>query len=75
MPILLIGVAFLLANGTMLPLIETVAVGGVRTQGLDYGRMRLWGSITFIIANFVGGLAIEALGGGFALWLIALPPG
>ena len=70
-PILVIGVAFLLANGTMLPLIETVAVGGVRTQGLDYGRMRLWGSITFIIANFVGGIAIEALGGGFALWLIA----
>ena len=70
-PILLIGVAFLLANGTMLPLIETIAVGGVRTQGLDYGRMRLWGSITFIIANFVGGIAIEALGGSFALWLIA----
>jgi PPP family 3-phenylpropionic acid transporter len=70
-PILLIGVAFLLANGTMLPLVETIAVGGVRTQGLDYGRMRLWGSITFIIANFVGGIAIEQLGGGFALWLIA----
>jgi PPP family 3-phenylpropionic acid transporter len=71
LPILVIGVAFLLANGTMLPLIETIAVGGVRTQGLDYGRMRLWGSITFIIANFVGGLAIEALGGSFALWMIA----
>lgn len=70
-PILVIGVAFLLANGTMLPLIETVAVGGVRTSGLDYGRMRLWGSITFIIANFVGGVAIEALGGASALWLIA----
>ena len=70
-PILIIGVAFLLANGTMLPLIETIAVGGVRTQGLDYGRMRLWGSITFIIANFVGGIAIEPLGGSFALWLIA----
>jgi MFS transporter, PPP family, 3-phenylpropionic acid transporter len=69
-PILVIGVAFLLANGTMLPLIETIAVGGVRTQGLDYGRMRLWGSITFIIANFAGGIAIEALGGSIALWLI-----
>ncbi len=71
LPILVIGVAFLLANGTMLPLVETIAVGGVRTQGLDYGRMRLWGSVTFIIANFVGGLAIEALGGSFALWMIA----
>ena len=75
LPILLIGVAFLLANGTMLPLIETVAVGGVRTQGLDYGRMRLWGSIAFIVANFVGGLVIQALGGGSALWLIALAAG
>ena len=68
--ILILGVAFLLANGTMLPLIETIAVRGVRTEGLDYGRMRLWGSITFIVANFVGGIAIEALGGDFALWLI-----
>jgi PPP family 3-phenylpropionic acid transporter len=57
--------------GTMLPLIETVAVAGVRTAGLDYGRMRLWGSITFILANFTGGVLIEALGGGSGIWLIA----
>ena len=70
--ILLVGVAFLLAIGTCLPLVETIAVAGVRTAGLDYGRMRLWGSITFIVANFVGGVLIEALGGGFGIWLIAL---
>ena len=69
-PILVVGVAYLLANGTMLPLIETVAVAGVRNAGLDYGRMRLWGSITFIVANFAGGVIIEALGGGSALWLM-----
>lgn len=68
--ILVVGVAYLLANGTMLPLIETVAVAGVRTAGLDYGRMRLWGSITFIVANFAGGVMIEALGGASALWMI-----
>jgi len=71
-PILLIGVAFLLSNSTMLPLVETVAVRAVRAEGLDYGRMRLWGSVTFIAANFLGGLAIEAWGGGFALWMIML---
>ncbi len=71
-PILLVGVSFLLCIGTMLPLIETVAVGAVRTAGLDYGRMRLWGSITFIVANFAGGILIEALGGSFAIWLIAV---
>ena len=70
-PILAVGVAFLLCIGTMLPLIETVAVTGVRTAGLDYGRMRLWGSITFIVANFAGGVLIEALGGGAGIWLIA----
>ena len=70
--ILLVGVALLLAIGTCLPLVETIAVAGVRTAGLDYGRMRLWGSITFIVANFAGGVLIEALGGGFAIWLIAL---
>ncbi len=70
-PILALGVVFLLANGTMVPLIETVAVRAVRSDGLDYGRMRLWGSVTFIIANFFGGIAIEALGGGSALWMIA----
>jgi PPP family 3-phenylpropionic acid transporter len=69
--ILAVGVAFLLCNGTMLPLIETVAVTGVRTAGLDYGRMRLWGSITFIVTNFAGGVLIEALGGGAGIWLIA----
>jgi PPP family 3-phenylpropionic acid transporter len=55
----------------MLPLIETVAVAGVRTAGLDYGRTRLWGSVTFIVANFAGGVLIEALGGGFGIWLVA----
>jgi PPP family 3-phenylpropionic acid transporter len=70
-PILAVGVAFLLAIGTMLPLIETIAVAGVRTAALDYGRMRLWGSLTFIVANFAGGVMIEALGGGFGIWLIA----
>ena len=69
--VMLLGILFLLTNGTMLPLVETIAVRGVRREGLDYGRMRLWGSVTFIIANFVGGLAIEALGGNFALWMIA----
>ncbi len=68
--ILLVGVTFLLAIGTCLPLVETIAVAGVRSAGLDYGHMRLWGSITFIVANFAGGVLIEALGGGFGIWLI-----
>ena len=65
--ILALGVVFLLANGTMLAAHRNGGrCAACAPTGLDYGRMRLWGSITFIVANFVGGVAIEALGGGFA---------
>ncbi len=57
---------------TIMPLAETVAMGGVRAQGLDYGRMRLWGSLSFIAASFAGGWAIVAAGPGAAVWLMAV---
>jgi MFS transporter, PPP family, 3-phenylpropionic acid transporter len=70
--VLLFAIALMLCNSTIMPLIETIAVDGVRHRGLDYGQMRLWGSLTFVAANFFGGLAIYALGGGAGIWLIAL---
>ncbi|MGI9403078.1 MAG: MFS transporter [Hyphomicrobium sp.] len=68
--ILVAAVAFLLATSSMMPLTETIAIGSVRTAGLDYGRMRLWGSITFIVANLAGGLLIDKFGGGVGVWLL-----
>jgi PPP family 3-phenylpropionic acid transporter len=47
---------------TIMPLIETVAVAGIRKQGLDYGRVRLWGSASFILASFGAGFIIERWG-------------
>lgn len=55
---------------SIMPLAETVAMAGVRAQGLDYGRMRLWGSLSFIAASFAGGWAIVAAGPGAAVWLM-----
>jgi MFS transporter, PPP family, 3-phenylpropionic acid transporter len=69
--ILLFAIALMLCNSTIMPLIETIAVAGVRHRGLDYGQMRLWGSLTFVAANFLGGLAIFEFGGGTGIWLIA----
>ncbi|MFT3730722.1 MAG: MFS transporter [Hyphomicrobium sp.] len=69
-PVLVMASGLMLCNSTIMPLIETIAVAGVRHRGLDYGQMRLWGSLTFVVANFVGGFAIYAFGGGAALWLI-----
>ena len=68
--ILLLCVAFVVATHTIMPLTETIAVRGVRTAGLDYGRMRLWGSATFIAAGFAGGALIDGLGAGVGIWLI-----
>jgi PPP family 3-phenylpropionic acid transporter len=61
---------FAVAWTTIMPLAETVAMSGVKAAGLDYGRMRLWGSLSFIAASFVGGWVVERLGAASAVWLI-----
>jgi MFS transporter, PPP family, 3-phenylpropionic acid transporter len=71
-PILLCTLAFALAWTTVTPLTETVAVAGVRAAGLDYGRMRLWGSLSFIAATLCGGWVVDRLGPASAIWLIAV---
>lgn len=69
--ILILAVPLIIAFTTIMPLTETVAVSGVRHAGLDYGRMRLWGSLTFVAASFAGGLAIARWGSSAAIWLVA----
>jgi PPP family 3-phenylpropionic acid transporter len=39
-----------------------VAVSGIRAGALDYGRVRLWGSLSFIAASFGSGLIIGKIG-------------
>lgn len=65
-------VSFHLAAATIMPLTETVAVGGVKRYGLDYGRMRLWGSLSFIVATTAGGSIVGAWGAGAGVWLMAV---
>ncbi|MEQ1718325.1 MAG: MFS transporter [Hyphomicrobium sp.] len=69
--ILFLIVPLVICNSTLMPLAETVAVRGVREAGLDYGRMRLWGSLTFIAASFAGGLVIDRAGAGAGIWMVA----
>jgi PPP family 3-phenylpropionic acid transporter len=61
---------FSLAWTTIMPLTETVAVSGVKAAGLDYGRMRLWGSLTFILSSYLGGWVVDRLGAWSAVWLV-----
>ena len=68
-PILLLMVPLIVVFTTIMPLTETVAVSGVRHAGLDYGRMRLWGSLTFVAAIFAGGFAVARWGSDAGIWL------
>jgi PPP family 3-phenylpropionic acid transporter len=61
-PILLPVTAFLLSVQTIMPLTEALAMSGVKSLGLDYGRMRLWGSLTFIGAGFAGAAVLDRMG-------------
>ncbi|MGE0025097.1 MAG: MFS transporter [Hyphomicrobium sp.] len=63
-PIFLLAVPFAIALSSIVPLTETLAVAGARAHALDYGRMRLWGSITFVAAGFIGGWLIDHVGTG-----------
>jgi PPP family 3-phenylpropionic acid transporter len=74
-PILIVTLFFALAASTIMPLTETVAVSGVKIAGLDYGRMRLWGSLSFIAASFCGGWVVDRLGPPSAVWLLAMGGG
>lgn len=40
------------------PLADSLALSGVRRFGSDYSRMRIWGSISFFLANFGGGAVL-----------------
>jgi PPP family 3-phenylpropionic acid transporter len=68
--ILALTAVFAIASTSVMPLTETIAMSYVRGAGLDYGRMRLWGSATFIAASFLGGLAISILGSAAGVWLM-----
>lgn len=54
----------------LLPLGENSTLLAARISGFDYGRVRLWGSITFIVAAWGGGAWIERLGVSNIPWLV-----
>jgi PPP family 3-phenylpropionic acid transporter len=68
---MLLATLLLAANWTtIMPLIEAVSVSAIRSAGLDYGRVRLWGSGSFIVASFGCGLIVGVAGAGSVLPLL-----
>ena len=58
------------AFSSIIPLGETVVLATVYRLGLDYGRLRIWGSLTFIATSLAGGPMLAAFGSWSVLWAI-----
>jgi PPP family 3-phenylpropionic acid transporter len=55
----------------MVPLTDAYALRGVVRYGLDYGRLRLWGSAAFVVGALVCGLLIDVIAARRLIWVIA----
>ena len=52
-------------------LTDSYAVAAVRVRALDFGRMRVWGSLAHISANVIGGEVIDHFGIHLVPWMTA----
>jgi MFS transporter, PPP family, 3-phenylpropionic acid transporter len=69
-PVLLLVAAGGVTFAAVLPLGEAIALDASRRRALDYGRVRLVGSATFILAAIAAGALIEARDAGVVLPLL-----
>lgn len=68
---IIVTAAFLLVlSYSISPLADALALLIERNGLGDYGRMRLWGSASFVVGNLVGGFALEHAGTGAVYWLL-----
>jgi PPP family 3-phenylpropionic acid transporter len=56
--------------GLALPVGEALALTGMRRFGLDYGRMRIGGSVSFILVNLGAGAVIAVLHDDAIFWMM-----
>jgi MFS transporter, PPP family, 3-phenylpropionic acid transporter len=59
----------------MVPLTDAYALRGVARYGLDYGPVRLWGSVAFIMGALACGLLVDIVAARHLIWIIAAMAG
>ena len=75
-PVLAVAVLHTMLQGPVMPLGENLVLLTIRARGLDYGRLRLWGSIAFIATSIGAGALLagrpDSLIMGLIVGLLAL---
>ena len=69
-PLVLISLLFFTVWPPIMALGESLTMLNVRSVGLDYGRTRLWGSISFIVFAVLGGHALEGRQPDVLFWML-----
>ncbi|MDP2800512.1 MAG: MFS transporter [Phreatobacter sp.] len=68
---ILIGVVITgLVWSPLVPLVDAYGLAGVAKRTLDYGRIRVWGSVAFMVTNIVGGLLLTLVAPEWIVWMI-----
>jgi len=68
---ILIGVVITgLVWSPLVPLVDAYGLAGVARRTLDYGRIRVWGSVAFMAANIVGGIVLTVIAPDYIVWMI-----
>jgi MFS transporter, PPP family, 3-phenylpropionic acid transporter len=59
-PLLALNLVAGMAQSALMPLGDSITLAAVREEGLDYGRIRVWGSVSFILASVGSGALLAA---------------
>jgi PPP family 3-phenylpropionic acid transporter len=55
-----------------LPLADAYALRGLTERRRAYGPVRLWGSVSFVVANLAGGVVLSLAGAGNMIWALVV---
>lgn len=70
-PILIVAMMAAASFSPVGPLVEVLAIEGSTHYGIDYGRIRLWASLSFLAGNLIAGALLEVVPVQFVILLIA----
>jgi len=59
------------AQSALMPLGDSITLAAARSEALDYGRVRVWGSASFVLASVASGAALTAGSGERVIMLVA----
>ena len=69
-PILILAAGAMVFWNVLIPFADAVLIVGVRDHGIDYGRVRLWGSVGFIAASLGAAAVLRGIAGDAILVLL-----